>query len=104
MTENNYKFIVYTRFNSKDNIYYPCLCENISEISFMEDTLLLQNVYALKDMRYEQFHIKNLYVRTENILYICEGKIYYDEDRDSVTISDDDLAEEKLILLNKDEE
>lgn len=103
---SKYKYIVYARFTSKDNVYYPCLCENLTKSDLMKDTVLLHNVYALQDTVYNNFRIKNLSVRSENIMYICEGEIIFNEDNNTVIVNEDkkDLTEDKLTLINKDEE
>lgn len=101
-----YKFIVYARFTCNDQIYYPCLCEQLTKSNLMKDTLLLHNVYALQDTVYNNFRIKNLSVRTENIMYICEGEINFNQDDNTFVVNEDkkDLTEDKLTLINKDEE
>ena len=96
----DYRFIVYARFTSEDKNYYPCLCEKISKSQLMKDTLLLHNVYALQDRVYQSFKMNKLYVRTENIMYICEGKI----DLNNIDITEEqDLIEDELVTEEKED-
>lgn len=74
-----YKYIVYTRFNLQDNIFYPCMCETIDNGTVLEDSLILSNVYGLRDSAFKKFVVKKIMIRKENILYISEGE-YIEED------------------------
>lgn len=78
-----YKYIVYTRFNLKDNIFYPCMCETLSDGTILNDSLVLNNVYGLKDSAFKNFVVKKIMIRKENILYISEGE-YIEEDLDQL--------------------
>jgi hypothetical protein len=74
-----YKYIVYTKFNVKDNIYYPCMCKEIKNSHIIEDCILLEQVYGIKDSAYAHFKVESLHIRKENVLYICEGEYVKDE-------------------------
>jgi len=74
-----YKYIVYTKFNIVDNIYYPCMCKEIGDSNIIDDTLLLIDVFAIKDSTFKNFSVESLHVRKENVLYICQGEYNVDK-------------------------
>ena len=69
-----YKYIVYTRFNMKDNIFYPCMCANIANGTLLKDSFKLIDLYGIVDSTYSHFEMDSMTVRKENILYIAEGE------------------------------
>lgn len=84
-----YKYIVYTKFNVKDNIYFPCMCKEIKDCEFIEENILLVDVFAIKDSTFQNFKVQSLHVRKENVLYICEGEYTPDTTDESSTTNND---------------
>ena len=101
---SKYRFIVYARFTSNDSNYYPCLCEKVVPSNLIPETLILKNVYALQDRVYSSFEMENLYVRTENIMYVCEGSIDENKIKDLLKTDEQDLIEDEFVTKEvKDE-
>ena len=104
MDFSKYRFIVYARFTSNDSNYYPCLCEKVLPSNLMSETLILTNVYALQDRVYTSFKMNNLYVRTENIMYICEGSIDQEIIDNLLKTDEQDLIENEIVTKEVEDE
>lgn len=93
----NYKYIVYTKFSMEDEQYYPCMCSELEKSKLLDNSLVLNNIYALRDTTFKEFKIKYLHILKENILYICEGD-YTEEDlkdKEPIDIKEEIIKEEK---------
>ena len=73
-----YKYIVYTRFNMKDNIFYPCMCGTLLNGKLLKDSYKLVDLYGIVDSTYSYFEMESMTIRRENILYIAEGEYTID--------------------------
>ena len=68
-----YKYILYTKFNVQDNIYYPCMCVSLEKGRLLDDSFKLIGVLGIRDNIFTKFEVESIHVKKENVLYVLEG-------------------------------
>lgn len=79
-----YKYILYTKFNVQDNIYYPCMCERLENGRLLDESFKLIGVLGIRDNIFTKFEVESIHIQKENVLYILEGS-YIEEDLNEYT-------------------